>query len=209
MNTSDSLHSLLGHSYLCFPRENNKSFVHTLARHGYLAAAPEHPATAFSFNVLQMFIILSTGCHQLSVQGCVWNTWGTSHPTCAIQILFAGWVYFQVLYPCYRNQFVVAFDKYIVISSEVDKHVANTMGCNEPNWHLKNACPPCMYALKNKPPLQFSMEITIDGNNSQKWIECVQCVTNEASEVVRQTNIECPDEWAIPSDYYLSPEECK
>ena len=211
MNTLTVCNAPLGRSYPCFPREDNRSFVNTLARHGYLVAAPEHPATAFSFDLLRIFMILSTRCPQLSAQAFVKGVCelhGVCHVQHALYTVHGPLNMFQVLYrPHYCNQFAAAFDQYAAIRSEVDRRVAKAMGRDEPHWHLKNACPPCTYALENEPPLRFSMQITMDGNNSQKHVERVQRMVNEAGEVVGQKNIEHLDDRAVSSDYYLSPEE--
>ena len=156
-------------------------------------------------------MILSTQCPHLSAQAFVkgvCDIHGVCHAQHALYTIHCQLNMFQVLYcPHYCNQFVAAFDQYAAICSEVDWHMAKAMGHDEPHWHLKNACPPCTYTLKNKPPLCFLMQITMDGNNSQKHVEHVQHVMNEASEVVRQKNIEHLEDQAVSGDYYLSPEE--
>jgi hypothetical protein len=51
------------------------------------------------------------------------------------------------------------------------------------------------------------MQVTMDGNNTQKCIERTLRDINEAGELISTTNIERWDEQKVMGDYFLSPEE--
>jgi hypothetical protein len=38
-------------------------------------------------------------------------------------------------------------------------------------WFIHNVCAPCLYKLKNEPPLKFSFLGSMDGNNSLKLVD--------------------------------------
>ena len=62
------------------------------------------------------------------------------------------------------------------------------------HWQLRHACPACTYVLEDEPPLEFSMLIAMDGNESLK------CMDQAATTF---TNTEQKDFRVIPSDMYL------
>jgi hypothetical protein len=53
--------------------------------------------------------------------------------------------------PYLGSQFSTAFDVYLPIRAEVDKHVKVALGRDTPNWRLKNSCPACLYKLEGEP----------------------------------------------------------
>ncbi|KAG9089281.1 hypothetical protein FS749_001456 [Ceratobasidium sp. UAMH 11750] len=70
----------------------------------------------------------------------------------------------------YRDQLSAALDVYLMIEREVERRVAAALGRDDPLWRLKNACMPCTYRLQDEPPMEFSMLVTMDGNDSLKRI---------------------------------------
>ncbi|KAJ7707031.1 hypothetical protein B0H14DRAFT_3525882 [Mycena olivaceomarginata] len=44
--------------------------------------------------------------------------------------------------------------------------VQAALGRDTPDWHLKNACPVCLYKLEGEPHLKYPLMATFDGNNS-------------------------------------------
>lgn len=45
------------------------------------------------------------------------------------------------------------------------------LGRDSDDWHIKNACPCCMYELDNEVPLAHRILTTMDGNNSLKLVD--------------------------------------
>ena len=45
------------------------------------------------------------------------------------------------------------------------------LGHDTPDWRVKNSCPPCHFKLKDEPPLRFTFQVAIDGNNSAKSVD--------------------------------------
>ncbi|KAF8572888.1 hypothetical protein K439DRAFT_1377120, partial [Ramaria rubella] len=162
------------------PRQPGEEFTVTLPCHGYLGSSPIHPETAFSFQLMRYFKTLSTRCPQLSAQSFVKSI-------CETQ---------SVLYqPSLRNKFSDAYDVYVIICTEVQRQVSTMLGQDATDWRLKNACPACIYKLDGEPSLKISMQVTMDGNNTQKHVERNLHDTNEAGEI------------EVHGDYYLSPQE--
>lgn len=72
------------------------------------------------------------------------------------------------------------------------------------SWRLKNTCPACSYKLHGEKKLAFEMLITMDGNNSLKWLRRDVIKHQVAGENLTR---ECPDPRSAPGDYYLTWEE--
>lgn len=51
--------------------EDNKSFVETLVRSGFIPTAPLHPNSAIAIETLEFFAALSCRCPSLSIQAFV------------------------------------------------------------------------------------------------------------------------------------------
>ncbi|KAG2158621.1 uncharacterized protein EDB93DRAFT_1245848 [Suillus bovinus] len=66
----------------------------------------------------------------------------------------------------YQTCLVGAFDIYNIILHQVEHQVSEALGCNSPNWHVLNVCPPCSFELEGEPPLLYRCMIVFDGNNS-------------------------------------------
>ncbi|KAF9440005.1 hypothetical protein P691DRAFT_616513, partial [Macrolepiota fuliginosa MF-IS2] len=64
--------------------------------------------------------------------------------------------------PYLSKQFSISYDVYLQIQNQIRIRVAKTLGRDQGNWRLQNACPPCTYRLKEEPPLDFSMLVTMD-----------------------------------------------
>ncbi|KAF8478345.1 hypothetical protein JB92DRAFT_2768666, partial [Gautieria morchelliformis] len=159
---------------------------------GYLASSPDHPQTAFSFHLLKYFKVLNTRCPSLSVQAFVKSV-------CELHC---------ILYrPSIRNQWSDAYDVYVRICTEVQCRVATALGRDGPDWRLRNACPACTYKLQDEPPLKISMQITMDGNNTQKRVDRVRRDVDEGGSVVSSINHEQHDDHRVPGDYYITAEE--
>ncbi|KAF8580082.1 hypothetical protein K439DRAFT_1620080 [Ramaria rubella] len=186
------VYDMLEYTQLKLPCRPSEGFTVTLARHGYLASSPDHPETAFSFHLLRYFKTLSTRCPHLSAQAFVKSI-------CELHSVFYR--------PGLCNKFSDAYDIYIAICANVQGRVSHALGRDGPDWRLKNGCPACTYKLDGEPPLIISMQVTMDGNNTQNRMERTHRETNEAGELISTTNIERRDEREVHGDYYLSPEE--
>ncbi|KIK93029.1 hypothetical protein PAXRUDRAFT_42346, partial [Paxillus rubicundulus Ve08.2h10] len=67
-----------------------------------------------------------------------------------------------------------AYNVYLDILHQVDMHVKTALGQNTANWRLLNACPACFYKLEDKPFMEVSWLVTMDGNNSLKRWDSTQ-----------------------------------
>ncbi|KIY46235.1 hypothetical protein FISHEDRAFT_75840 [Fistulina hepatica ATCC 64428] len=84
------------------------------------------------------------------------------------------------------------FNIYLHILRDVDKQVQSSLGCDEPNWRVQNACMACCYKLVDKPELEFNQMAIMDSNNSLKHIASVH-LRNTADRHVSKSDyfIDC------------------
>ena len=68
------------------------------------------------------------------------------------------------------RQLSIAFDLYLQIREKVAHRVDIALKRDSPDWRLKHACPACTYKLKDEEPLNFSMLLTCDGNDSLRRV---------------------------------------
>ncbi|KXN89219.1 hypothetical protein AN958_05922 [Leucoagaricus sp. SymC.cos] len=73
------------------------------------------------------------------------------------------------------------------------------------DWHLRNACPACMYKLEGEPDLVFEMLVTMDGNDSLKHILRQETMFDKEGNEVH-ANVEVSDDRKVFGDYYLKRE---
>ncbi|KAG9089237.1 hypothetical protein FS749_001499 [Ceratobasidium sp. UAMH 11750] len=160
-----------------FPQGDNEQWANvTLLRNGYLSSSPHRPRMAFSISLLELLAaVLRRG------------------PAVSIQIMAKAFCDLRnVPFEDYfRDQLTDALDVYLMIEREVARRVAVVLGRDDPEWRLRNACMPCTYKLENEPPLQYSMLVTMDGNDSLKHVA-------EAATSDRRT---------YRSNYYLTRNE--
>ncbi|EPS92790.1 hypothetical protein FOMPIDRAFT_1137302 [Fomitopsis schrenkii] len=128
----------------------------SLARHGYLGTAPTRPFVAIAFYTLEAYRQLHHVCPQLSIQAQV-------QALCRLHTV----PYKRTLV----NQFSITYDVYLEILHQVDLRVDKVLGRDTSNWKALNACSPCLYKLEGEPPLQYSMLVTMDGNQSLKLVD--------------------------------------
>ena len=69
-----------------------------------------------------------------------------------------------------QKQLAIAFDSYLEICRRVDKKLNNRLGYDTPNARLIQQCPPCFFKLEGEQDLDFSVMVSMDGNNSLKRI---------------------------------------
>ncbi|KAJ7698838.1 hypothetical protein B0H14DRAFT_3528743 [Mycena olivaceomarginata] len=121
-------------------------------RNGLMPCSPHEPSVVVTVCVLEVFRVLQLCCPRLGMQALSGGS-----ATCTALHLDHTWA-----------KFSIAYDVYLSIRAEVDKHVKATLGRDTPNWRLKNACPACMYKLEGESPLKLPLITTQDGNNSMK-----------------------------------------
>ncbi|KAJ7906808.1 hypothetical protein B0H13DRAFT_2504858 [Mycena leptocephala] len=110
--------------------------------------------------------------------------------------------------PWLARQFSVAFDVYLAIRAAVDKRMQVALGRDTPNWHLKNACPACLYKVEGEPMLDIPFMCTMDGNNSLSRFELREREQiNADGTTVPGALKERLDDRMAPGDYYLPRSE--
>ncbi|KAJ7703823.1 hypothetical protein B0H16DRAFT_1668373 [Mycena metata] len=72
--------------------------------------------------------------------------------------------------PYSAQQFSTAFDLYSGTLEQTDDLVNKALGQDSWNWRRKNCCAGCMYKLEGEEELEFSMLVTMDGNDSLKRV---------------------------------------
>lgn len=93
------------------------------------------------------------------------------------------------------------FDAYVQILSKVDSIVQAVLKCNSPDWRLHNACPACMYRLKDERPLLYKLFYEFDSNDSLKC--AIQHTLSDDDEVPVGPVNECPSMQKVKEDQYL------
>ncbi|KAG6371001.1 hypothetical protein JVT61DRAFT_10719 [Boletus reticuloceps] len=65
----------------------------------------------------------------------------------------------------------LAYDAYLEILNQVDKHISRALSHNSQEWRLRNECPACFYQLEDEPNLMFDWLVSIDSNNNslKRW----------------------------------------
>ncbi|THG96932.1 hypothetical protein EW026_g4986 [Hermanssonia centrifuga] len=126
-----------------------------LIRLGLLGCAPVDPSVAFSLDTLELY-------HRLRRR----------HPRLGIQPMMRTLcdIHDVNYHECYREQLSIAFDAYLDILRRVRSKVDAALGCNTPDWRLRNTCAPCNYKLEDEPELTPSQLLAMDGNNSAKRV---------------------------------------
>ncbi|TFK57943.1 hypothetical protein BDN72DRAFT_749722, partial [Pluteus cervinus] len=162
-----------GHQYL------NES----LLQFGFLASSPLRPTIAFSLRALKFYRQAHRTCPRFSIEA-----YCRAH--CHI---------LNTPFPTYLPvQFSRAYDTYLLIHRIVDRRVDIALGRDEPNWHIKNSCPTCFYALEDEPPLKFSSFVSMDGNNSLRRI---------GASMHGQDRVDHLDTRTIDSDWWLTADD--
>ncbi|THU86076.1 hypothetical protein K435DRAFT_868638 [Dendrothele bispora CBS 962.96] len=64
------------------------------------------------------------------------------------------------------RRFSNAFDVYLAVRRNLDRHVSKVLGRDTPHYRVFNSCPACCYKLEEEPHLIFSHMWVCDGNNS-------------------------------------------
>ena len=95
-----------------------------------------------------------------------------------------------------QQQLTIAYDIYLEICRQVDKKLNKQLGYNTPRAQLMQQCPPCFFKLQGEPDLEFSVMVSMEGNNSLKRI----------GPSIRPHE-DLFDSRSIDSDHWISAEE--
>jgi hypothetical protein len=104
---------------------------------------------------------------------------------------------FQVPYvPYLATQFSIAYDAYLEICRCLKNQVNVALGLDTAQLCLKQSCLCCFNKLEDKPELDFSCFVSVDGNNSLK---CLRSSVHNVRDHL--------DSCMITSDCWISIEE--
>ncbi|KAH8111333.1 hypothetical protein DFH11DRAFT_1508526, partial [Phellopilus nigrolimitatus] len=157
-----------------------------LARHGYIATAPNHPSLAFSVRVLEYFQILNSRCASLSIQAFV-------HALCDLH----KEPYDRTM----RRAFSSAYDVHVEITHTVQNQLDGLLHKTTISKY-QDACPACVFRVDNEPRLKYSMLTCMDGNESMKRVRRTRLVDEHTSVCVER-----PDGRGRASHMFLEAEE--
>lgn len=173
--------------------EGDTSLPFSIVCRGFLPCAAGKPTVAVSIRVLELYRRANLRCPHLAVQPFV-------KTLCDLHGLpFKSYL---------AEQFRISFDVYLAIRRNVDKLIMKALGHDSPNWRVKNACPACLYKLKDEPTLpEFDLLATMDGNDSLKRLVRREAeAPQDDGEPLLGEARERKDERDGRGDYILSPE---
>lgn len=187
--------------------KTDKTVGATLVRQGLIPSAPYQLQYVVSIRVLDLYRSLHCRCPRLAIQPFVKGLLDL-HGVCTFinsalhtLILFIQSPFVQN----YAKIFSTCYDVYLEILENNRKIVMKMLRRDGPFWCLKNTCPACSYKLEGEEDLVFKILITMDGNNSLKWLR--RDVRSELSDSGEGHNHDRPDPRSAPGDYYLTREE--
>jgi hypothetical protein len=112
---------------------------------------------------------------------------------------------FQVPLKSYlAEQLTTAYNAYLAILHEVERHVQTTLGCNE-TWDWKNICPPCFYKVQDELLLKLSWLGSLNGNNSLKLVNSTFCAGLPRFDTQKLTSFR----WLTPTEVDKYQDEVK
>ncbi|KAJ7892561.1 hypothetical protein B0H14DRAFT_3081486 [Mycena olivaceomarginata] len=122
---------------------------------GLIPATPWKPKVAFTTRCLEIYRLVRLQSPGVSIQPWV-KTLADLHG-CELK-------------PYTSKAFSKCFDVYLEILQVVDDRIKKVLGCDTPDWRLKNCCPACTYKLEGEMKMIFEMLVALDGNDSLKRI---------------------------------------
>ncbi|KAK1227511.1 hypothetical protein PQX77_009487 [Marasmius sp. AFHP31] len=128
----------------------------TLANYRLLGGSPDDPTVTFPFRFLESFRQIHHVCPRYSFSGLS-RTLTNIHGRFPISHL--------------EQQLRNAYDAYLSILREVQRRVDEALGRESHTHFIRNVCPPCTYQLNNEVPLNPSILMAMDGNNSLKLVD--------------------------------------
>ncbi|KAF8515503.1 hypothetical protein BU17DRAFT_51582, partial [Hysterangium stoloniferum] len=75
--------------------------------------------------------------------------------------------------------------------------INEALKCDTPHWRVQIACVPCTYIVEDEQPLEFSMQLTVDGNESLKSCEWNHGQKDEQGHMINSPSIECMNSYQI------------
>ncbi|KAJ7778903.1 hypothetical protein B0H16DRAFT_1448452 [Mycena metata] len=136
-------------------RYTDKFTSSALVSQGFFPCAPWNPSLAFSTRLLELFRVAHLRTLQLSIQAWM-KTIADLHGA--------------AFKPYRAQQFSIAYDVFSESLENVDARVMHALGRDGPDWRLTNCCSGSMYKLEGEEELEFSMLVTMDGNDSLKRV---------------------------------------
>jgi hypothetical protein len=124
-----------------------------LMRAGFAPTSPLIPSTAFKFEVLELYRLLSKHHRRLGLQPFLRSLYefhGSVHPHINSVKLSR------------------AYDCYLAAIRGVEAKVQQVLGRTEENARLMRTCPPCLYFLEGEDGLLYDILMEADGNMSLK-----------------------------------------
>ncbi|KAJ7635425.1 hypothetical protein B0H17DRAFT_1149699 [Mycena rosella] len=106
-------------------------------------------------------------------------------------------------HPYLSTQFSTAFDLYLATLAVVEQSIKVVLSRDEPDWHLKNACPACFYKLEGEPILDLPNLACQDGNNSLKRFGRQERTDDGSTGNSKERS----DDRQVPNNYYLPEAE--
>jgi hypothetical protein len=97
---------------------------------------------------------------------------------------------------------------YLDIRRRTDDRVTAALG-RDSSWHMKHACPVCMYKLEGEDALIFEMLSTMDGNDSLKRVlrrDKSSMAQDKTGEPTLARSSEREDSRDASDGYYISRE---
>ncbi|KAI6028091.1 hypothetical protein EDC04DRAFT_2869158 [Pisolithus marmoratus] len=153
-----------------------------LVHQGVVPCTLLHPHTAVMMDALEFYHVACNCSLHLSIQAFV----KTISDLQGIQYR-----------PYLAHLFSIALNIYLQMHLVVNELVLKALCHDTPDWHLKNACPACMYTLEDKPNLKFKLLFAMDGN------DLLKCISRAAIGSYESTEKDV-EEWFIGDDRYLS-----
>ncbi|KAJ7055501.1 hypothetical protein C8F01DRAFT_1319267 [Mycena amicta] len=127
----------------------------SLLARGFVPCSPMSPSVVISVEALEHYRVAHARCPRFVIQAFV-------KTLCDIH---------KVPYRQYlRAQFSIAYDLYLDLRRQAEKRVLGLLGRDGLSWRIKNDCPACGYKLEGEEKLLYDRLVTIDGNNSLKWV---------------------------------------
>ncbi|KAF8330005.1 uncharacterized protein EI90DRAFT_3124759 [Cantharellus anzutake] len=143
-----------GRSYEHIPQDPDEtSPTSAILRSGYIPPTLINPTVAISIRSLKLLHCLMHALSGFSVQ--------------SFARLLADLHCMSVVYqPYFGTQVSLAFYAYYAIIMRVNAFVKHLMGCDTPDYWLRNSCPACHYKLHDEPEHPINLIVTGNGNTS-------------------------------------------
>ena len=141
-------------------------------RNGYLGCSPLHPTVTISLRTLSAYRQIHRTCPRFSIEAiskvlCYMHKVRECFDTNYVALIYAPR---KMPYHSYlRNQFTIAYDIYMDICERVSKQIHVELGYDSAS-RLSRLCPPCFSPAPGEEKMEFSVLVSMDGNNSLKQI---------------------------------------